>query len=198
MIKILYHNKSHAPTTFTVWETHQIDMAANLALPKRWWDFDITIYLLTSGTLSSKTLSARIQVMNTMSQYCGFSEEDFTYVVRIWRQSGIRGAKITMGPLKINLDLNIFRSTIDIVASECDQVNPGSLEWYDSKYMLFRCIYGVMRLNGKSDWEWEIPNEFGGSHLPLYQKTIRGVPTSYPCKTSFHVRGAYCHWKLLF
>lgn len=110
---------------------------------------------------------------SAMNIYLPFSAMDFTYLLETWKEHEFNSVRIVMGPLDILLELDIYRSTIHMVPHEISQVTAGTLKWYDSRFMLFRCLYGLIRLHGLSNWEWEIPNEFAYSDLTLYQEQFR-------------------------
>lgn len=75
-----------------------------------------------------------------------------------------------IGPLELSLEVDIFRSSIHIHAYEGGMVRVGTSHWYESKYMIFRCIYGLMRLNGLRNLAWESTNVFDERDFVLYQE----------------------------
>lgn len=108
-----------------------------------------------------------------MNLYEVFCPEDFSALFRAWRDCGIEHVGITMGPLELYYHLDIYRSTIDMHAYNAGEVNPGTLEWCESKFTVFRCVYGLMRIHGLRNWAWETANDFQDSDFNLYQEHFK-------------------------
>lgn len=108
-----------------------------------------------------------------MTEFLPFSAEDFNLLFQLWRDCGFHNVGIVMGPLNLDLEVDIYRSTINIHAYDVGQVNPGTLEWYESKYIIFWCVYGLMRMNGLWNGAWETTHEFDQGDPQLYQEHFR-------------------------
>lgn len=67
---------------------------------------------------------------------------------------------------------DIYNSIIRIHARERGQIVTGSLRWYDSKYIVCRCLYGFLRLHGVTNSEWEMLNEFADFDMYLFHELI--------------------------
>lgn len=77
-----------------------------------------------------------------------------------------------MGEFTLIYEYDIYGSVIRFTAAESGQVVVRSLRWYDSKYTVFRCLYGFLRLHGVMNWDWEIPNEYVDFDMYLYHELV--------------------------
>lgn len=78
-----------------------------------------------------------------------------------------------MGPFTVTLEADIFNSTILIVVTEAGQVVCGSLRYFDSSYLVFRCVYDLFRMLGVLNWKWEMPNEYVDFDFRLYHELMK-------------------------
>lgn len=107
-----------------------------------------------------------------MDQYEPYSDQRLTELAGIWIHNRLSSVRIRMGPLSLLYQYDIFNSVIRIIATEAGQVMPGSLRWFDSRYVVFRCVYGFLRLHGVLNWDWEMPNEYVDFDMRLYHEIV--------------------------
>lgn len=108
-----------------------------------------------------------------MEIYEPFCHRRVASIAASWVEGGLRTVRIAIGPIVVMGEYDIFNSIIRVHARERGQVVTGSLRWYDSKYVVCRCIYGFLRLQGITNTEWEIPHEFADFDMYLFHALIR-------------------------
>lgn len=112
-----------------------------------------------------------------MAVYEPYSEVRLSHLASAWLESGLHSVRIIMGPLIVVCEWDIFISNGRIISTEHGHVDAGSLRWHTSKYIVFKCLYGYLRMQGVHNIEWEMPNEFLDFDYGLY---LELVPPYYP------------------
>lgn len=107
-----------------------------------------------------------------MDYFEPYSDLKIIELAGIWIHNRLSSVRIRMGPIHLAYQYDIFNSVIRMIATEAGQVIPGNLRWYDSKYVVFRCLYGFLRLHGVLNWDWEMPNAYVDFDMMLYQEIV--------------------------
>lgn len=110
-----------------------------------------------------------------MESFEPYSDQRLTELAGQWINNRLSSVRIVMGPLHIVGEFDIYNSLIRFTATEAGQVIAASLQWYDTRFVVFRCLYGYLRLHGVLNWEWEMPNEYIDFDMLLYH----GIVTPY-------------------
>lgn len=108
-----------------------------------------------------------------MTTYEQFEDQRLANLAGAWLENGLIDVQIVMGPLSVVGVPDIYSSTIRIITAEVGQVVPGTLNWFDIRYIVFRAIYGFLRMLGLMNWGWELPNEYIDFDIMLYDTIVR-------------------------
>lgn len=127
-----------------------------------------------------------------MARYEPFCEQRLSNLALIWMENRLSSIRIMMGPLAIHGEFDIYNSVIRLIATEAGQVVPGSLRWYDSKYLVCRCLYGFLRLHGVMNWDWEMPNEYVDFDLSLFDELVTPYKPHLRAKYPTHLNRPLC------
>lgn len=127
-----------------------------------------------------------------MATYEPFNDQRVASLAISWVQHGLTSVHIVMGPLTVVVEPDIYNSTIRIVTAEAGQVSPASLRWFDIRYLVFRAIYGLLRMMGMMNWEWELPNGYIAFDLILYQTIVRPFQAHLRVKYPEHINHPLC------
>lgn len=89
-----------------------------------------------------------------------FSEQDFLRLTSVWKDHAVDSVRIVMGDLEIMYEIDIFNSFIRFHTTDSMETQVGSVGWFDPKFIVFKCLYGLMRETGIRRWEWEVAADF--------------------------------------
>lgn len=118
-----------------------------------------------------------------MASYEPFSDEMLTNIGVWWMANHVSSIQITIGPLSVVWQLDIFNSFIRIYTHDSGEVDAGSEQWYGSEYVVFRCVYWFVRHLGLRCWEWEIQNALTNSINSCMMKQCAHVIHIFVCNT---------------
>lgn len=107
-----------------------------------------------------------------MSVFKVFSCLEFSRFLRTWRDNNVASMRIICGPLAIEAGFDPQEWVLHIDCIERGQVRAGSYRFYDSKYILFRCLYGLFRTEGLHNTEWESADDHDFSFHGIYENII--------------------------
>ena len=108
-----------------------------------------------------------------MASYEPFCDQMLTNIVVWWMTNHLTSMQITMGPLSVVWQFDIYNLTIRIYTNDAGEVDARSIQWYASEYVVFRCVYWFLQNLGLRSWEWEIQNAYDDFDFILCEETMR-------------------------